>query len=206
MLPADVVGTQIYNPAGGFTTRKGPVFANLVLADEINRAPAKVQAALLEAMQEKQVTIGGTTYHLAEPFLVLATQNPLEQEGTYPLPEAQLDRFMLNIMVDYPEEADEFEIVRRRPLAELDLAEQLITTRPNCRAPGAKRAPFVLKTLHGRLVGISRRRLNAVITGRARNRVEMRLHDRRATRPLTRVPLRRKLRGARLKFGNLRGR
>jgi MoxR-like ATPase len=113
MLPADVVGTQIYNPAGGFTTRKGPVFANLVLADEINRAPAKVQAALLEAMQEKQVTIGGTTYHLAEPFLVLATQNPIEQEGTYPLPEAQVDRFMMKLRVGYPTRAEEKEILRR---------------------------------------------------------------------------------------------
>src|SRR5487761_2401849 len=99
MLPADVVGTQIYNPqSGGFSTRKGPVFANLVLADEINRAPAKVQSALLEAMQEKQVTIGENTFKLEEPFLVLATQNPIGQEGTYQLPEAQVDRFMLKVM------------------------------------------------------------------------------------------------------------
>ncbi|HWN96721.1 MAG TPA: AAA family ATPase, partial [Methylomirabilota bacterium] len=103
MLPADVIGTQIYNPqSGGFTTRKGPIFANLVLADEINRAPAKVQSALLEAMQEKQVTIGDNTFKLEEPFLVLATQNPIEQEGTYPLPEAQIDRFMLKLHVTYP--------------------------------------------------------------------------------------------------------
>ncbi len=103
MLPADVIGTQIYNPqSGGFSTRKGPVFANLVLADEINRAPAKVQSALLEAMQEKQVTIGDQTYKLDEPFLVLATQNPIEQEGTYPLPEAQVDRFMLKLKIGYP--------------------------------------------------------------------------------------------------------
>ena len=96
LLPADVIGTQIYNPRSGeFTIKKGPVFANVVLADEINRAPAKVQSALLEAMQEKQVTIGDTTYTLEQPFLVLATQNPIEQEGTYPLPEAQVDRFML---------------------------------------------------------------------------------------------------------------
>src|ERR1700704_3625452 len=95
LLPADVIGTQIYNPRSGeFTVKKGPVFANLVLADEINRAPAKVQSALLEAMQEQQVTIGETSYILPEPFLVLATQNPIEQEGTYPLPEAQVDRFM----------------------------------------------------------------------------------------------------------------
>jgi MoxR-like ATPase len=107
MLPADVVGTQIYNPAGGFTTRKGPVFANLVLADEINRAPAKVQSALLEAMQERQVTIGDQTYKLPDPFLVLATQNPIEQEGTYALPEAQVDRFMLKLKVGYPSREEE---------------------------------------------------------------------------------------------------
>ena len=108
MLPADVVGTQIYNPqSGGFTTRKGPIFANLVLADEINRAPAKVQSALLEAMQEKQVTIGDQTFKLEEPFLVLATQNPIEQEGTYPLPEAQVDRFMLKLRIGYPSREEE---------------------------------------------------------------------------------------------------
>src|SRR6187551_464186 len=114
MLPADVIGTQIYNPqSGGFTTRKGPVFANLILADEINRAPAKVQAALLEAMQEKQVTLGGQTFKLEEPFLVLATQNPIEQEGTYPLPGAQVDRFMLKLRVGYPSRDEEKEIMRR---------------------------------------------------------------------------------------------
>jgi MoxR-like ATPase len=108
MLPADVIGTQIYNPqSGGFTTRRGPIFANLVLADEINRAPAKVQSALLEAMQEKQVTIGDQTYKLEEPFLVLATQNPIEQEGTYPLPEAQVDRFMLKLKIGYPSREEE---------------------------------------------------------------------------------------------------
>ncbi len=112
MLPADVIGTQIYNPqSGGFTTRKGPVFANLVLADEINRAPAKVQSALLEAMQEKQVTIGDQTFKLEEPFLVLATQNPIEQEGTYPLPEAQVDRFMLKLKIGYPSRAEERQIL-----------------------------------------------------------------------------------------------
>jgi MoxR-like ATPase len=112
MLPADVIGTQIYNPqSGGFTTRKGPVFANLVLADEINRAPAKVQSALLEAMQEKQVTIGENTFKLEEPFLVLATQNPIEQEGTYPLPEAQVDRFMLKLKIGYPTRAEERQIL-----------------------------------------------------------------------------------------------
>ncbi len=112
MLPADVVGTQIYNPAGGFTTRKGPVFANLVLADEINRAPAKVQSALLEAMQERQVTIGDQTYKLPDPFLVLATQNPIEQEGTYPLPEAQIDRFLLKVTVSYPTPEEELNILK----------------------------------------------------------------------------------------------
>jgi MoxR-like ATPase len=112
MLPADVVGTQIYNPqSGGFTTRKGPIFGNLVLADEINRAPAKVQSALLEAMQEKQVTIGDQTFKLEEPFLVLATQNPIEQEGTYPLPEAQVDRFMLKLKIDYPARSEERQIL-----------------------------------------------------------------------------------------------
>src|SRR6266516_4535769 len=112
MLPADVIGTQIYNPqSGGFTTRRGPIFANLVLADEINRAPAKVQSALLEAMQEKQVTIGDQTLKLEEPFLVLATQNPIEQEGTYPLPEAQVDRFMLKLRIGYPSREEERQIL-----------------------------------------------------------------------------------------------
>jgi len=112
MLPADVIGTQIYNPqSGGFSTRKGPIFANLILADEINRAPAKVQSALLEAMQEKQVTIGEQTFKLEEPFLVLATQNPIEQEGTYPLPEAQVDRFMLKLKIGYPTRDEERKIL-----------------------------------------------------------------------------------------------
>jgi MoxR-like ATPase len=114
LLPADVVGTQIYDQSTGrFSVKKGPIFANIVLADEINRAPAKVQAALLEAMQEKQVTIGGTTYPLTEPFLVLATQNPIEQEGTYPLPEAQVDRFMLKLRIGYPSREEEKEVLRR---------------------------------------------------------------------------------------------
>lgn len=112
LLPADLIGTQIYNPqSGGFTTRRGPIFANLVLADEINRAPAKVQSALLEAMQEKQVTIGEQTFKLEEPFLVLATQNPIEQEGTYPLPEAQVDRFMLKLKIVYPSRAEERQVL-----------------------------------------------------------------------------------------------
>ena len=114
LLPADLIGTMIYNQKDGvFVPRKGPLFANIILADEINRAPAKVQSALLEAMQEMQVTIGDTTYPLAPPFLVLATQNPIEQEGTYPLPEAQVDRFMLKLKVDYPSKAEEREILER---------------------------------------------------------------------------------------------
>ncbi|MEW6355196.1 MAG: MoxR family ATPase [Planctomycetota bacterium] len=114
LLPADLVGTMVYNPrSGDFTTKKGPLFANIILADEINRAPAKVQSALLEAMQEKQVTIGAETFKLDEPFLVLATQNPIEQEGTYPLPEAQVDRFMLKLKITYPDKAEERAIVDR---------------------------------------------------------------------------------------------
>ena len=114
LLPADVVGTLVYSPATGeFTVKQGPVFAQIVLADEINRAPPKVQSALLEAMQERHVTIGGATYPLPEPFLVLATQNPIEQEGTYPLPEAQVDRFMLKLRIGYPEREAEKEIMRR---------------------------------------------------------------------------------------------
>ena len=114
LLPADLVGTLIYNQrTGEFTTHKGPIFANLILADEINRSPAKVQSALLEAMQEHQVTIGDQTFPLEDPFLVLATQNPIEQEGTYPLPEAQVDRFMLKLNVGYPTRDEELEIIRR---------------------------------------------------------------------------------------------
>ncbi len=114
LLPADVVGTLIYNPAqGAFSVKKGPVFANIILADEINRAPSKVQSALLEAMQEHQVTIGDETYRLPEPFLVMATQNPIEHEGTYPLPEAQVDRFMLKVLVNYLKPEEELQVVER---------------------------------------------------------------------------------------------
>ncbi len=114
LLPADLIGTLIFNQKEGeFTVKKGPIFANIILADEINRSPAKVQSALLEAMQERQVTIGDTTFKLDNPFLVLATQNPVEQEGTYPLPEAQVDRFMLKIRIGYPTEAQELDIMRR---------------------------------------------------------------------------------------------
>jgi MoxR-like ATPase len=123
LLPADVIGTQIYNQRSGeFTIKKGPVFANLVLADEINRAPAKVQSALLEAMQEKQVTIGDSNYPLGQPFLVLATQNPIEQEGTYPLPEAQVDRFMLKLKVGYPSKEEELAILNRMAAIEPDVS------------------------------------------------------------------------------------
>src|SRR5437763_452934 len=119
LLPADVIGTQIYNPrTGEFSIKKGPIFAHFVLADEINRAPAKVQSALLEAMQEKQVTIGDTSYALEQPFLVLATQNPIEQEGTYPLPEAQVDRFMLKLKITYPSKEEELAILNRMAAVE----------------------------------------------------------------------------------------
>ncbi len=129
LLPADIIGTMIYNPSkADFTVRKGPVFANFVLADEINRAPAKVQSALLEAMQERQVTIGEHTYPLSEPFLVLATQNPIEQEGTYPLPEAQVDRFMLKVKIDYPNKQDEREIIRRNLTGDSPSVNHVVTT------------------------------------------------------------------------------
>jgi len=114
LLPADLIGTEVYRPkTGDFTIKKGPIFHNIILADEINRAPSKVQSALLEAMQEQQVTIGPTTFKLSNPFLVMATQNPIEQEGTYPLPEAQIDRFMLKIIIDYPDKSEEKEIMKR---------------------------------------------------------------------------------------------
>lgn len=135
LLPADIIGTMIYNPAKAeFTVRKGPVFANFVLADEINRAPAKVQSALLEAMQERQVTIGDTTFALEEPFLVLATQNPIEQEGTYPLPEAQVDRFMLKVKIDYPNQQDEREIIRRNMAGESPSVSAVVSTEEILRA------------------------------------------------------------------------
>ncbi|MBX9681911.1 MAG: AAA family ATPase [Gemmataceae bacterium] len=130
LLPADVVGTQIYNPRSGeFAVKKGPIFANLVLADEINRAPAKVQSALLEAMQEKQVTIGDHSFSLESPFLVLATQNPIEQEGTYPLPEAQVDRFMMKLRLSYPSRQVELAILDRMALIEPDLQVKQILAR-----------------------------------------------------------------------------
>ena len=122
LLPADLIGTLVYNPrTGEFTTKKGPIFANIILADEVNRAPAKVQSALLEAMQERQVTIGERSYPLDDPFLVLATQNPIEQEGTYPLPEAQVDRFMLKLKIGYPSRDEEREILHRMARSSPDL-------------------------------------------------------------------------------------
>ena len=128
LLPADLIGTLIYDQhKGNFNVKKGPIFANIILADEINRAPAKVQSALLEAMQERQVTIGDTTYPLEEPFLVLATQNPIEQEGTYPLPEAQVDRFMLKLEVTYPSRTEELEILRRMTGQEIPPLKQVIS-------------------------------------------------------------------------------
>lgn len=127
LLPADLIGTEIYNPrTSEFTSHRGPIFANFILADEINRAPAKVQSALLEAMQERQVTIGDETYRLEEPFLVLATQNPIEQEGTYPLPEAQVDRFMLKVVVDYPSRSEERLIMDRMTGVQLPEIEPVV--------------------------------------------------------------------------------
>jgi MoxR-like ATPase len=130
MLPADIVGTMIFNPQdGGFRTKHGPIFSNLILADEINRAPAKVQSALLEAMQEQQVTIGDETYPLPNPFLVLATQNPLEHEGTYPLPEAQVDRFMMKVVINYPTRAEERAILEAMATTEPSLGVRSIVSR-----------------------------------------------------------------------------
>ena len=137
LLPADLIGTLVYNPqSGDFTPRKGPVFANLILADEINRAPAKVQSALLEAMQERQVTIGEYTYPLDEPFLVLATQNPIEQEGTYPLPEAQVDRFTLKVVITYPDRREEREIMERMTRDSLPPVNPVISPQAIVRARG----------------------------------------------------------------------
>ncbi len=128
LLPADLIGTLVYNPKSGeFTTKKGPIFGNIILADEINRAPAKVQSALLEAMQERQVTIGDTTFSLDEPFMVLATQNPIEQEGTYPLPEAQVDRFMLKLRITYPSRAEEREIMDRVDMLHNSIVSAVVT-------------------------------------------------------------------------------
>ncbi|MDA7705959.1 MoxR family ATPase [Flavobacteriaceae bacterium] len=144
LLPADVVGTMIYNiKANDFTIKKGPIFANFVLADEINRAPAKVQSALLEAMQEKQVTIGDETFVLDKPFLVMATQNPVEQEGTYPLPEAQVDRFMLKTIIDYPKIEDEQQIVRANLKGAFGKIKPVVTVKQILSAQAAVREVYM---------------------------------------------------------------
>ncbi len=144
LLPADLVGTMIYNQKQEqFTVRKGPLFANFILADEINRAPAKVQSALLEAMQERQVTIGDETFKLPEPFLVLATQNPIEQEGTYPLPEAQLDRFMLKVVIGYPSKEEERMIVRQNLLQEFPVIQPVLHTDTVVKARNAVREVYM---------------------------------------------------------------
>ena len=144
LLPADVIGTMIYNiKSNDFTIKKGPIFANFVLADEINRAPAKVQSALLEAMQEKQVTIGDETFVLDKPFLVMATQNPVEQEGTYPLPEAQVDRFMLKTIIDYPKIEDEQHIVRANLKGAFEKIKPVVTVKQILSAQAAVREVYM---------------------------------------------------------------
>ncbi len=144
LLPADLIGTMIYSQkTEEFLVRKGPVFANFILADEINRAPAKVQSALLEAMQERQVTIGDHTYSLEEPFLVLATENPLEQEGTYPLPEAQIDRFMLKVMIGYPTKEEEKMILRQNMLSEFPVTKPVLQTADIVKARNVVRDVYV---------------------------------------------------------------
>jgi len=144
LLPADVIGTMIYNiKENDFSIKKGPVFANFVLADEINRAPAKVQSALLEAMQEKQVTIGDESFALKPPFLVMATQNPVEQEGTYPLPEAQVDRFMLKVIIDYPNKSDEQQIVRANLNGAAEKIKAIVTTAQVLKAQNTVREVYM---------------------------------------------------------------
>ncbi|MFC1556359.1 AAA family ATPase [candidate division KSB1 bacterium] len=144
LLPADLVGTLVYNQhEGAFYTKKGPIFSNLILADEINRSPAKVQSALLEAMQERQVTIGEETFKLDDPFLVLATQNPIEQEGTYPLPEAQIDRFMMKVIVDYPNKEEEIQIMRRMSGVDIPEVEPVITPDAIVKARSVVREVYI---------------------------------------------------------------
>ena len=144
LLPADLIGTMIYNQRDGkFFTRRGPIFANFILADEINRAPAKVQSALLEAMQERQVTIGEETFKLDEPFLVLATQNPIEQEGTYPLPEAQVDRFMLKVKIGYPSREDELSIMRQNVMGSQGDIMPVVSPKEILAARGAVKAVYM---------------------------------------------------------------
>jgi MoxR-like ATPase len=155
LLPSDLIGTMIFNPKSGeFTPKMGPIFTNILLADEINRAPAKVQSALLECMAEKQVTIGDTTYKLETPFLVLATQNPLEQEGTYPLPEAQMDRFMFKILVDYPTKSEEMEIMNRMGTDTPPLISPVISKEELLRARAVVDQIYVDKKLQTYIVDL----------------------------------------------------
>ncbi len=155
LLPADLIGTLIYNQKDGkFTTKKGPIFSNLILADEINRSPAKVQSALLEAMQERQVTIGENTFPLEDPFLVLATQNPIEQEGTYPLPEAQVDRFMLKLSVGYPSKEEELEIIRRQTKKEVLEPDPVITPKELIKAREVVKEVYVDEKIEKYVVDI----------------------------------------------------
>jgi len=155
LLPADLIGTVIYNPqTSEFSVKKGPVFANIILADEINRAPAKVQSALLEAMQERQVTIGETTFKLDEPFLVLATQNPIEQEGTYPLPEAQVDRFMLMLKIGYPSPTEEREIMDRNTGAELAKVSAVVSPAEIMKAREVLRSIYVDEKVKDYIINI----------------------------------------------------
>ncbi|MCG9130238.1 AAA family ATPase, partial [Candidatus Poribacteria bacterium] len=155
LLPADLIGTLIYDQQkGDFYTKKGPIFANVILADEINRAPAKVQSALLEAMQERQVTIGGTTYPLDDPFLVLATQNPIEHEGTYPLPEAQVDRFMLKVKVDYPSHTEELQILRRMTTEEISTIQPVISPEDIIRFREVVRNIYMAEQLESYIVDL----------------------------------------------------
>jgi MoxR-like ATPase len=155
LLPADLVGTMVYNQQRGeFTVRKGPVFANLILADEINRAPAKVQSALLEAMQERQVTIGDTTFPLPHPFMVMATENPIEQEGTYPLPEAQVDRFMLMVRVDYPTKDEERSIMDRMSKTHVPSASKIVSPKDIERARSVVEQVYVDDKIKDYIVNI----------------------------------------------------
>jgi MoxR-like ATPase len=155
LLPADLVGTEVYRPkTGDFVIKKGPVFHNIILADEINRAPSKVQSALLEAMQERQVTIGDTTFPLADPFLVLATQNPIEQEGTYPLPEAQIDRFMLKILMGYPDRSQEKEIMERVGFQSPPRIEPVISTEEIDALSGLVRSVYMDEKLRDYIVDL----------------------------------------------------
>ena len=155
LLPADLIGTMIYDQnKGGFSVKQGPVFSNLILADEINRSPAKVQSALLEAMQERQVTIGDTTFKLPEPFLVLATQNPIEQEGTYPLPEAQVDRFMLKLSVGYPNREEELEIMRRMTRVNVPEVKPVVTPEQIMNAKKAMHEIYIDPKIENYIVDI----------------------------------------------------